>query len=43
MSSRIKDAENKMINERFERWGTLRDDGVEKKITNLIVKGQIEI
>ena len=32
-----------MIDKRFERRDTLRDNRVEKKITNLIVKGQIEI
>ena len=42
-SSRKKDAENKFIDGRFERRGTSRHDGVEKKITDLMVKGRIEM
>ena len=42
-SSRKKDEENKFIDGRFERRGTSRYDGVEKKITDLMVKGRIEM
>ena len=33
----------KLIDERFERRGTLRNDRVEKNITELMVKGRIEM
>ena len=42
-ASRKKDAENKLIDGRFEMRGTSRYDGVEKKITDLMVKGHIEM
>ena len=42
-SSRKSDTDNKLIDERFERRGTLRNDGVEKNITELMVKGRIEM
>ena len=42
-ASRKKDAENKLIDGRFEMRGTSRYDGVEKKITDLMVKGRIEM